>query len=84
MSCIILLYAPYTLCKFQQLNDSSYIVSALASLLFDPAQDITDVIKFYPHVEFIGDDGKKHFEILNRYFLMFGNEEVDKSKDAIE
>ena len=52
------------------------IISALTSLLLDPSQDITDVVKCYPKMDFLDDDGTKRSEIMNRYFLMFGDQDL--------
>ncbi|XP_044732060.1 prostaglandin E synthase 2 [Chrysoperla carnea] len=56
---------------YQQINDSSMIISALSSFLIDNQQTLSQVINFYPSVSFIDDDGTKKVEIMNRYFLMF-------------
>ncbi|KAJ8866182.1 hypothetical protein PR048_033706 [Dryococelus australis] len=56
---------------YQQLNDSSMIISCLASFLNDPRQNLKDVVKYYPKMEFKDDDGSVKSEVLNRYFLMF-------------
>lgn len=61
---------------YQQLNDSTVIISALTSLLLDPSQDITDIVKCYPKMDFVDDDGTKRSEIMNRYFLMFGDQDL--------
>nr|CAG4640143.1 EOG090X08KD [Daphnia pulex] len=69
---------------YQQLNDSSMIISSLASHLVDPDQDLTTVVKYYPQVDFQDTNGKKGSEIMNRYFLMFGdNESTGRSKESI-
>lgn len=69
---------------YQQLNDSTMIISALASHLIDQDQSLLDIIKFYPIVEYSEEDGAKRSEIMNRYFLMFGDQEpVDRTKESI-
>ena len=60
------------------------IISALASHLIDQDQSLLDIIKFYPIVEYSEEDGAKRSEIMNRYFLMFGDQEpVDRTKESI-
>ena len=60
------------------------IISSLASHLLDAKQDLTKIVQYYPQVDFQDADGKKGSEIMNRYFLMFGdNESTDRSKESI-
>jgi len=69
---------------YQQLNDSSMIISSLASYLRDKNQDLLKIVKFYPVVEYNEGDGSKRSEIMNRYFLMFGDvDPVDRTKEDI-
>nr|CAG4647171.1 EOG090X08KD [Megafenestra aurita] len=69
---------------YQQLNDSSMIISTLASLMADPEQGLLKIVKYYPQVDFQGTDGKKGTEIMNRYFLMFGDKEpAGRSKESL-
>ncbi|PSN47051.1 hypothetical protein C0J52_09367 [Blattella germanica] len=56
---------------YQQLNDSTMIISALTSFLHDKDQGLKEVVKCYPCIEFNDDEGNAKKEILNRYFLMF-------------
>lgn len=73
-----------TLFSFQQMNDSSMIISALASYLHDRDQGLSEIVKCYPSISFTDDDGKLKNEILNRYFLMYqGNVPQGKTKEAI-
>ncbi|XP_055387173.1 prostaglandin E synthase 2 [Condylostylus longicornis] len=64
--------------KYVQLTDSSTIVSILSSYMLDKNQDIGELVKLYPNVSFFDDKGKKVYDILNKYFLMFG----DKNKPS--
>ena len=60
------------------------IISSLASFLREKNQDLLKIVKFYPVVEYSEEDGSKRSEIMNRYFLMFGDEEpVDRTKESI-
>ncbi|XP_063239524.1 prostaglandin E synthase 2 isoform X2 [Bacillus rossius redtenbacheri] len=68
---------------YQQLNDSSMIISALASLLGDPRQTLEDVVKCYPRMEFKDEDGTHRSEIMNRYFLMFQDAPTGRSAESL-
>lgn len=74
--------------RILQVNDSSVIVSSLASFLLSqrksfgdkepegPSESIDDLGKIlvnYPMIEIEDEDGKKKREIPNKYFLMLGN-----------
>lgn len=54
---------------YQQLNDSSMIISVLATLLNDNQKDLRNIVKYYPVVTYNEDNSVKS-EILNKYFLM--------------
>lgn len=58
--------------KYVQLNDSSVIISTLASFLLDKTQNFYDLAAFYPSHTFTDDNGKKKVDIMNKYFLMQG------------
>nr|CAD7574676.1 unnamed protein product [Timema californicum] len=69
---------------YQQLNDSSLIVSSLASYLHDPMGGLPNVLKCYPTINFNDDDGSLRSEIMNRYFLMFqGDIPTGRTKENI-
>nr|CAG4641811.1 EOG090X08KD [Eurycercus lamellatus] len=68
---------------YQQLNDSSMIISSLTSLLLDTEQDIANIVRYYPRMDSVDEDGKKKSEIMNRYFLMFGDKEPARTKESI-
>ncbi|CAH1961899.1 unnamed protein product [Acanthoscelides obtectus] len=55
---------------YQPLNDSSMIVSALATYLTDSDKNIPDVVKCFPTITYYDDDGVKKNEIMNKYFVM--------------
>ncbi|CAH1155568.1 unnamed protein product [Phaedon cochleariae] len=59
---------------YQPMNDSTMIISALATYLTDTNKDIPDITKCFPSITFIDDDGVKRNEIMNRYFLMLSNQ----------
>lgn len=71
--------------KYVQLTDSSMIVSVLSSFLIDPSVDISELVKLYPSVSYMNDDGKKIHDILNKYHLIYGDKiPKNKSKDDLE
>lgn len=65
---------------YQQLTDSTMIVSAMATYLKNRMFNIQDIANFYPSVTFIDDDGKRKSDIMNKYFIM--NE--DESKKSVQ
>lgn len=69
---------------FQQLTDSSTIISILSSYLMDKKQDLYQVVQCYPTVTFTDESGKKTDDILNKYFLMFQNAKVNKTQTELK
>lgn len=67
----------------QQLKDSSMIVSVMQSFLDNKTENLEDLVKCYPTIEFTDDEGEKRLEIMNRYFLMYGKHPPGRSKDDI-
>jgi len=66
-----------------QVNDSSVIVSALYSLLVDAAgANLEQVMDCYPTIKYI-EDGTEKSEIQNKYFLMFNETKVSRTKEDI-
>lgn len=68
-----------------QLNDSSMIISALTSFLFNKEQDIAELVKFYPNIDYDDEKGERKTDIMNKYFLMF-QRKIPKefTKESIE
>ncbi|KAL0279772.1 UNVERIFIED_CONTAM: hypothetical protein PYX00_001258 [Menopon gallinae] len=64
---------------YQQLNDSTMIISALTSFLHDKKMQLSEILDFYPVIEYKNQKGEKKTDVLNRYFLMF-QESVPKGK----
>lgn len=64
----------------QPLNDSTMIISALASYLKDAKKDIPEVVKCFPMIDYIDENGKKKNDIMNKYFLMLSNQ-TDQHKE---
>lgn len=70
--------------KYVQLNDSSMIISALASYLIDPAKNkMEELVKFYP-VENFTDVYGTVYDIANKYFLMFQDKKPKDNKEVFE
>lgn len=57
--------------QYIQINDSSTIISTLASFLLDKSQDFYELASFYPSHTFVDDNGNKKSDIMNKYFLMY-------------
>ncbi|CAL1289419.1 unnamed protein product [Larinioides sclopetarius] len=66
--------------KKHQLNDSSVIISILGTFLQDVPFGLDSVLKYYVPVAYINEEGKEVEEIMNKYFLMFG----DKYKESAD
>lgn len=58
---------------YQQLNDSTMIISALQTFLLNPKQSLTEILQYYPIIQANEEKGPT-FEILNKYFLMYNDE----------
>ncbi|XP_060535755.1 prostaglandin E synthase 2 [Cylas formicarius] len=66
---------------FQPLNDSSMIISALATYLKDADKSLTDIVKCFPFISFYDDSGVKKNQIMNGYFLMFSDQARQKQDE---
>ncbi|XP_049885011.1 prostaglandin E synthase 2 [Pectinophora gossypiella] len=55
---------------YQQLMDSTAIVSVLETYLRDKNLQLRDVIKFYPATRFKNDEGKLTTDVTNKYYIM--------------
>jgi len=69
--------------KLIQINDSSVIVSALFSQLVDPSANLEQVMDCYPAIRYFDEDGKEKQDIQNKYFLMYNEAKVDRTKEDI-
>lgn len=70
--------------QYVQLNDSTMIISAIASILLDPLKnDIKQVEKFYP-VQAFTDVYGTLYDIANKYFLMFQDKKPKDSRDDLD
>lgn len=68
---------------YQPLNDSSMIISLLASHLHNKSYKIEDLADYYPNVGMHTEDGQFKYEIINKYFLMF-NQQLPKDRTMNE
>ncbi|XP_044014969.1 prostaglandin E synthase 2-like [Aphidius gifuensis] len=69
---------------YQPLNDSTMIVSVLASYLNDKTYKINELTTFYPKIAINDENGKFKEEIVNKYFLMYqGSVPKDRTLDDI-
>lgn len=59
------------------------IMSALATYLKDD-KDLTEIVKCYPIISYVEEDGSVKNEIMNKYFIMKAKEDDKRSKDEIE
>ena len=65
------------------MNDSTVIVSALYSLLVDSSgTELDKIMDCYPTIKYV-DDGVEKSEIQNKYFLMYNEAKVQRSKEDI-
>jgi len=69
--------------KVIQINDSSVIVSALYSLLLDQNSNLEQIMDCYPSIRFYDSDGKEKQDIQNKYFLMYNEAKVNRTKEDI-
>jgi len=69
--------------KAIQINDSSVIVSALFSKLADANSSLEQVMDCYPALRYYDDDGKEKLDIQNKYFLMYNDAKVNRTKEDI-
>ncbi|XP_013189219.1 prostaglandin E synthase 2 [Amyelois transitella] len=69
---------------YQQLMESTAIMSILETHLRDKSSQLQEVIKFYPQTKFISDDGKETTDIANKYFIMHNTAVPDEKERAEE
>lgn len=63
------------------MNDSTMIISAISSYLKDQKKELIDIVKCFPFITFVDEDGVKKNEIMNRYFLMLSDQSPQKYND---
>jgi len=70
--------------KVVQINDSSVIVSALFSNLVNEASNIEQIMDCYPMLRYYDEAGKERTEIENKYYLMYNELEIKRSKEDVK
>ncbi|XP_076634278.1 prostaglandin E synthase Su(P) [Colletes latitarsis] len=65
---------------YQPLNDSSMIISLLASYFKDGSQKVNELVEYYPFIAMHNENSKLKHEIMNKYFLMY-NESLSEQED---
>lgn len=66
-----------------QLKDSTMIISALQSFLYNKTTSLQELVKCYPSLVYTDEGGTKKVEIMNRHFLMYGQHPSGVSKEDI-
>lgn len=66
---------------YQQLMDSTAIISILSTYLKDNNEEISNILKYYPPNRFVNDSGKEVTDIPNKYFVMHNASIADKQND---
>lgn len=69
---------------FQQLLDSTAIISVLETYLRDKSTDLREIVKFYPATKFVNDAGTETTDIANKYFIMHQANVPDEREKALE
>lgn len=69
---------------FQQLLDSTAIVSILETYLLDTTTQLRDIIKYYPITNYENNSGKKTTEIANKYFVMHNKPFLNNNEKVAE
>ncbi|XP_022125157.2 prostaglandin E synthase 2 [Pieris rapae] len=67
---------------YQQLLDSTAIISVLETYLRDKQMQLRDIIKYYPSTRYTNDSGKEVTDITNKYFVMLNSTTSEKKKIA--
>ncbi|KAB7503890.1 Prostaglandin E synthase 2 [Armadillidium nasatum] len=66
-----------------QLKDSSMIISALMSFINTKDKHLEEIVKGFPTVCFMNEDGKKKTDIMNKYSIFYGERPPGKSDEEI-
>lgn len=59
------------------------IISALTTYLQDE-KDLPDIVKYYPFISYMDEDGSTKKEIMNKYFVMKTPHEDKRTIDEIK
>lgn len=60
------------------------VVSALYSYLYDSSRSLTELASYYPPLQSTDDKGQKKTDIMNKYFLMYGDKDTKRTKEDIK
>ncbi|CAH0703394.1 unnamed protein product [Spodoptera exigua] len=69
---------------YQQLLDSTAIISVLETYLKDKSSELREIIKFYPVTKFVNETGNDTTDIANKYFIMHQANVPDEKEKALE
>lgn len=69
---------------YQQLLDSTTIISALETYMHDRTLSLREIVKFYPVTKYINESGVETTEIANKYFIMHNAPVPDEKEKAAE
>lgn len=69
---------------FQQLLDSTAIISVLETYLKDKSIGLREIIKFYPVTKYVNNTGNESTDIANKYFIMHQANVPDEKEKAFE
>lgn len=69
---------------YQQLLDSTAIISILETYMMDKGIQLPEIVKFYPATKFVNDSGKDVTEIANKYFIMHNAAVPDEKEREAE
>ena len=59
------------------------IISVLQSFLHNKNETLKNLVKCYPTLNYTDEEGDKRIEIMNRYFLMYGQHPPNRTKEDI-
>lgn len=69
---------------FQQLLDSTGILSILETYLMEKGAQLCEIIKFYPVSKYVNESGKEVTEIANKYYIMHNAPVLDEKEKQAE
>ncbi|XP_047544302.1 prostaglandin E synthase 2 [Vanessa atalanta] len=69
---------------YQQLLDSTAILSILETHIRDKSYSLRDIVKFYPVSKFENDSGKPTTDVTNKYFIMHNSAVPDEKQRVAE
>ena len=60
------------------------VMSALYSYLYDSSRALPELASYYPPLTATDQDGRRRTDIMNKYFLMYGDRDTARTKDDIK